>query len=249
MDIPKRTNTTFPGNLPVALGKRRADTEVESTDLLNSKIPKVSKPLEDKLRNNPPVGRRFPVNPNSNQYSPTSRFPKDSQQVSGRKFIHDCDPWHGNEYQAILKESQDGGITIAHRQALIHPIIAVKEHACSDSQGIKNFVRCSHKNIMSLHEVYVHDERLYFIYECMDVSLAEIQATPYGEFAAFQIATICKEVGTLAFYRISVGDTKAIQILNGIAFIHKELKIAYGPLDANSVMISRGGDVKLGDGP
>lgn len=96
---------------------------------------------------------------------------------------------------------------------------------------------------MSLHEVYVHDERLYFIYECMDVSLAEIQATPYGEFAAFQIDTICKEVGKLASYR------KAIQVLNGIAFVHKELKIAYGPLDANSVMISRASNVKLGNGP
>jgi len=79
MDIPKRANTTFPGNLPVALGKRRAKTEINSTDLLNSKIPKVSKPLEEKLRNNPPLGRRFLVNPYSNQYSPTSRLPKDTQ--------------------------------------------------------------------------------------------------------------------------------------------------------------------------
>ncbi len=249
MDIPKRTNTTFPGNLPVTLGKRRAETEIDSTDLLDSKIPKVSKPLEEKLRNNPPLGRRFPVNPHSNQYSPTSRLPKDTQQVSARKFFHECDPWHGDEYQAILKEGQGGGITIAHRQALSHPIIAVKEHACSDSQRIKNLVRFSHKNIVSLHEVYIHNERLYFIYECMDVSLAEIQATPYGEFAAFQIATICKEVGIFGSYRSSVGDTNAIQILNGMDFVHKELEIAYGPLDANSVMISRDGDVKLGNGP
>ncbi len=66
MDIPKRVNTTFPGNLPVTLGKRRAKTEINSIDLLNLKILKVSKPLEEKLRNNPPLGRRFLVNPHLN---------------------------------------------------------------------------------------------------------------------------------------------------------------------------------------
>jgi len=63
---------------------------------------------------------------------------------------------------------------------------------------------------VSLHEVYIYNERLYFIYEYIDVSLAEIQVTPYGEFIAFQIATIYKEVGIFGSYRSSVGDTNAI---------------------------------------
>lgn len=113
MDIPQRRNTTFPGKSPVALGKRPADPHIDSREISVSKIPRVSKTLEEKLRNNPPVGR-FPVNPRSNQYSPTSRITKGSQADPERDFIHECDPWGGDEYQAILKESDEGTV-IAHK--------------------------------------------------------------------------------------------------------------------------------------
>lgn len=94
-----------------------------------------------------------------------------------------------------------------------------------DSQEIGNLSRCSHKNIISLYGVYFHRKTLFFEYERVDVSLAEIQSIPYGGFAAFQIVTFYKEVVCPAPSRLRA---EAIQILNGIDYIHKELKIAYG---------------------
>lgn len=187
MATPQRTNTKFPGNSP--LGKRRAETETDSLRLSASKF------LESRQRVNPPAA--LPIKPNhrSQQFSPTPRFSnKKKQNFSPQNLIINCDPWQGHEYLAILKGTHHGGVTIAHKQEISHPLVAVKQLDSRDRSNIKNLVRCSHENVVYLYEVYDHGNRLYFMYECTDVSLSEIQATPYGDFAPYQIAAICQEV-------------------------------------------------------
>ena len=195
MDTPQRRNTKFPGNSVSSLGKRPADTDVDSSRLSASKIPKIPKFLESRQRINPPAV--LPIKPNhrSQQFSPTSRFNNGKKQTfSPQNFVNNCNPWQGHEYLAILKEKQDGGAIIAHKQEISHPLVAVKQLGCSNRTGVKNLVRCSHENIVHLYDVYVHSNSLYFMYECSDVSLSDIQATPYGDFATYQIAAICQEV-------------------------------------------------------
>ena len=44
---------------------------------------------------------------------------------------------------------------------------------------------------------FLHEETLYFVYEPVQVSLADIQSTPVGQFASHHIATVCDEVHIL----------------------------------------------------
>lgn len=195
MAAPQRTNTKFPGNSISPLGKRRAETDIESLRLSASKIPSVPRFLEPRQRISPPAA--LPIKPNhrSQQFSPTPRFQDTKKQpLLPQNFINERDPWDGHGYYAILKEKQPCGIIIAHKQELTHPLVAIKQRDGQGTSNTKTLTRCCHENIVHLYEVYIHDTNLFFMYECTNVSLSEIQATPYGEFALYQIAAICQEV-------------------------------------------------------
>ena len=204
MATPQRTNTKFPGNSP--LGKRRAETDLESPRLSASNIPKVPRFLGTRQRVSPPA--QLPIKPNhrSQQFSPTSRFDKQKPAPLSRSFVNHCNPWQGHEYLAILKGSHRNGVIIAHKQEISHPMVAVTQ--CDHSANVKNLISCSSQNLVHLYEVYNHDDKLYFMYECMDISLCDIQATPYGDFAPYQIAAICQEVISITLLGINLRQSR-----------------------------------------
>ena len=113
--------------------------------------------------------------------------------VPGQGFVcHKGTPWQ--KYHAIIRDDQAGEVTVAHGQKPEHPIIAVKQQKCQDGDAIKRLCSSSHENIVSLYEAYHEGEAVFFVYECMDVSLAEIQSTSHGNLLSFQIAAVCREV-------------------------------------------------------
>lgn len=66
-------------------------------------------------------------------------------------------------------------------------------------------------------------------YEMMDVSLAQIFGAPHGVLRHYEVAAFCKEV------------------LEGLSYIHKQLKMAHGDLTAENVLLSSAeGAVKIG---
>ncbi|KAL2048941.1 hypothetical protein ABVK25_010794 [Lepraria finkii] len=225
MSSPTRRGTIFPGNSNISsLGKRRT----EATDRLSSsKIPKIPDFLQKSQRVRPPT-LPLKANPKSQQFSTGSRFPP-RQKTSASPQGFTCqrgNPWQA--YYAILKEDQDGGeFTIAHKKEVQHPVVAIKRESYTDNSQIKRLTRCSHENIVSLYRAYFEEGSVYLIYECVDVSLAEIQSTPRGKLASYQIAAVCQEV------------------LQGIRYIHNELKILHGSVRVDNVMVNRNGSVKL----
>jgi len=203
MSSSDRRATVFPGNANVSLpSKRPAEAESESSLRLSlSNIPKVPKFLQDQPRKRP-AQLPVKVNPTSQRFSPTkspnvaprSRLsqPDKSSHVAQGTLYHRRNPW--KEYYAILREEQAGNVTLAHKQELEHPIVVVKQQRCTNSTSVKGVAPCSHENVVSLLEIFYDEDVVFFIYECMDVSLAEIQSTRYGNLASYQIAAVCREV-------------------------------------------------------
>ena len=161
MSVPEKQRTQSPESSSTSsLGKRRADTEPEAR-LSTSKIPKVPEFLQH--RPHPPA-IPLKANPNSQQFSSTSRPPMRSEDANIRGAISPKgNPWQ--EYYAILKEDQAGQATVVYKQVNEHPIFAVKEHAWKESTSVQNFIRCSHKNTVGLYEAFFENESLYLIYE------------------------------------------------------------------------------------
>ena len=204
MDALNRRNTKFPGNLASSPNrKRRADTEIDTSEkrrtgaapfrLSASAIPRPPQLLETSTRVRPPAALPVKANAHSQQFSPNPRFKtKETQALVKRDFVHKCDPWQENEYRRIFK-CGDGKI-IAHKQEITHAIVAVKEHSYKNDENIKNLAGCIHENVIQIKEAYVDQGKIFFMYEFTDVTLSEIQATPYGEFTPYQIAAICQKV-------------------------------------------------------
>ena len=190
----KRT-TIFPGANVNSFGKRPAETGPDKPSRLSaSQLPKVPAFLNREQRPHPPAPLPVKANPDSQRFSPPSRVSQGRvNSVQGQGFVcHKGTPWQ--KYHAIIRDDQAGEVTVAHGQKPKHPIIAVKEQKCRDGDAIKRLCSCSHENIISLYEAYHEGEAVFFIYECMDVSLAEIQSTSHGNLLSFQIAAVCREV-------------------------------------------------------
>ena len=193
MSAPERRLTQFPGSSSTTKsGTRRFESEREAR-LSASKIPKVPEFLQSQSRN-PPPAIPLKVNPSSQQFLPTSRFSKKTETVTRKPnaILQNGNPWR--TYYAILSEDQAGQVTVAYKNEIEHPMFAIKEHVCKDSESVKQLVMCSHKNIVALYDAYLDNDSLYLIYECLQISLAEVQSTQYGDLATFQIAAVCREV-------------------------------------------------------
>ncbi|KAL6714252.1 hypothetical protein ACLMJK_007675 [Lecanora helva] len=204
MDNLQRTHTRFPGNAVGSPAKRLAETDlagpakrggdIPASRLSASTIPSPPKFVERQQRIRPPATLPIKANLRSQQFSPTPRFgPKEKGTSNQQDFVQRCDPWQESGYRRILKD-EHSQMVVAHKQEISHPIVIAKEHQLTGQQKTANIVRCNHENIVHIIEAYVNESIVTFIYERMDVSLSEIQATPYGQLAAYQIAAICQKV-------------------------------------------------------
>ncbi|KAJ6008539.1 hypothetical protein N7540_012515 [Penicillium herquei] len=85
-----------------------------------------------------------------------------------------------------------------------------------------------HKNLVHLQEIFYDEGQIFFVYELLDVSLAQIFGSPLGRLQLFEVAAFSKE------------------ILAGVQFIHGALNISHGKLNSSNVLLSVNGAVKIG---
>ena len=147
-----RRLTKFPGNSSVnSLRKRHAEGEPEDR---TSKIPKAPELLQVQKRTHPPA---IPLKTNlsSQQFTASTRFPKRTDNTSHQR-VAICQKGNPQQkYYIILRENQAGQVTVAYKNEIEHPILAVKEHVCGESTSVKNLTRCSHKNLVCLYDAYL----------------------------------------------------------------------------------------------
>jgi len=75
--------------------------------------------------------------------------------------------------------------------------VAIRQQKYSDRKFLDRLHQCHHDNVVTLHTAYLDDETISLVYNVVDISLAEIQSTPLGSFADYQIAAICQKVITI----------------------------------------------------
>ncbi len=198
MSVSERRITHFPGNTSITptpgnstpvLGKRPPDQNPQLSrrfSTSNLTLPRVP----TYHRGQPPAQIRLPVNTNSQHYAASARIAKAAADL----FVKEGSPW--SEYYAILTEDQDGKVTIAHDHKIHHRIVAIRQQPVQESQRLKQPIRCAHINLVELTGIFQDESSIYFAYEWIDVSVAEVQSAPCGKFASYHIAAICKEVSS-----------------------------------------------------
>jgi serine/threonine protein kinase len=161
--------------------------------------------------------------------------------------IQNESPW--KKFHGFLEIYQAGWGTVAYENCSAFPVVIIKKIRVESAKVPERVKNISHANVVHLHEVFSDFSDgpcLYMVYDCMSVSLTDIQSTPCGSFEEFEIAAICNEVTHLpAKERLYTNDAM-IQILQGITYIHKELNMVHGKVDPNHILLSREGAIKIG---
>ena len=213
MATPNRRGTLFPGSPnPNGLGKREFPNDEDSSRLSASQIPSIPEDLPNKRRAPLPAALPVKINAHSQQFSTSSRFPRPTPSVARREICTLNDPW--KLYYPILEEDQAGHVTIAYKHELKHPIVVIKKQIQKAEDNLKRISSTSHENVVSLYDAHSNAGDLYLVYESMDVSLTEIQSTPYGTLAEFHIATICKEV--IFVYHVSLVSMLTMRVRSSV---------------------------------
>jgi Serine/threonine protein kinase len=139
------------------------------------------------------------------------------------------DPWQ--HYQKIYRSDQGGRGFVVHTKDNTFSDFFAKEVKVHTKEWLSRITLASHKNIVFLKETLYSNGALYFFYELMDVSLAQVFATPFGRLKAYEVAAFCHE------------------ILNGLEYIHQTLRFTHGNLTSGNVLLSMDGAVKIGMSP
>ncbi|KAL4889244.1 hypothetical protein BDV59DRAFT_186808 [Aspergillus ambiguus] len=143
-------------------------------------------------------------------------------QSSRKLFISDEPVWR--KYHQFLESDQAGKAIIAHDNTIDHNIVVVKKKkAEADGAQRKQFTKVitdRPRNLVLIQDVLIEQPWIYSVYESLETSLHHVQATSRQDITEIDLAIIGKEV------------------LQGLHYIHIELGIAYGRLNARNLLLS-----------
>lgn len=138
-------------------------------------------------------------------------------------------PWQ--DYQKSFKLNQAGYGLVVHAKNATFAEGILKEIRGHGKEKLSSVTSYSHKNLVRLQRAFHDDGAVYFLYEMMDVTLAQIFSSPLGRLQLYEVAAFSQE------------------ILSGIEYIHNRLKIIHGNLTSDSILLSVSGAVKIGMKP
>lgn len=141
--------------------------------------------------------RRFlnetpPSKPLSRVNTDGSLFKAFSASSTTAQFVRQEDPWLA--YRRLLYEDQAGPSIIAHKAKPNFPVVAIKERAALPQERYQRLAPTAHRNLVNLHEAFVSESLIFLVYECVTVTLEELQASPLATLVEYEIAAICTEV-------------------------------------------------------
>ena len=96
-------------------------------------------------------------------------------------------------YEEFMTLEQAGTTYIAFATTQDHSLVAIK-HRPSITRNVKTIYNTDSDNLVNLLDVFEKGEETHVVYELMDVSLRVVNGVRSGQWQAFEIAAICKEV-------------------------------------------------------
>lgn len=132
------------------------------------------------------------------------------------------------KYHISHRVDQAGPGVVALKDEESFPICLIKECKLRNPRSLRRLRVVSHQNLVSLIDNFQAGGKLQLVYgyEHLAISLGCI--ADIVQFSEADIATICREV------------------LEGLNFIHTELKTSYGLLNFSNILLTWQGDVKIG---
>lgn len=136
------------------------------------------------------------------------------------------------KYLLSHKFNQAGGGWIGFENSQGLRTVFVKVIKATSHQKFQ-FHKTDHANLINLQEVFHSKNVTYLIYDfdCCDLPLSMVHASPNVQFTEVDIAIVCR------------------QVLAGLWYIHEKLKISHGSIKLSDLVLSQSGQVKIGMAP
>lgn len=130
------------------------------------------------------------------------------------------------------KLNQAGAGWIGFENCQVLRTVFVKVVKATSHQKLQ-FDKTDQANLVNLQEVFHSEEVTYLIYDfdCCDLPLSMVHASPNVQFTKADIAIVCR------------------QVLTGLRYIHEKLKISHSSIKLSDLVLSQSGQVKIGMGP
>jgi hypothetical protein len=183
---PDRRVTQFPGSNETGLILPQQVTPPNEPNVTEPPAAKLTRRLQ---RAPPPPRLPVKVKSDSNLWSQPSK-----RTITA--FCEENSPWQ--KYHRIVSDYQAGPVVVAHEHRLTFSVVAIKQQEVVAGWDFKRLIKVQHGNIVNLLAAFCDSSQLYLVYESMPVSLSDIQACSYGPLKEFEMATVCKEVGTVS---------------------------------------------------
>lgn len=132
------------------------------------------------------------------------------------------------KYHRSYNIDQAGPGVIALKDSENLPICLIKESEARKSRYTRKLRAISHSNLISLLDYFHLGQTIYLVYEYEHLAISLGCVAGIVEFSEADIATLCRE------------------ILEGLKYIHSELKTSYGLLNFSSIVLTWKGEVKIG---
>lgn len=139
--------------------------------------------------------------------------------VSTSSILHKtaANPWE--RYRKSFKINQAGPGYVVHANDSTFREGIIKAVKTSRSE-LSKVITDHHRSFVHFHEAFYHDGQIFFLYEVMDISFAQIFGSPLGRLQLFEVAAFSKE------------------LLTGAQHIHDSLKIIHGDLKFANILLS-----------
>jgi hypothetical protein len=182
---PDRRVTQFPGSNETGLILPQQVTPPNEFNVAEPPAAKLKRRLQ---REAPPPRLPIKVKLDSNLWGQPSK-----RTIT--EFCEQASPWQ--KYQRIVSDCQAGPVVVAHEHRLTFSVVAIKQREVAAGWDFKRLIKVQHGNIVNLLAAFCDLSQLYLVYESMPVSLSDVQGCSYGPLKEFEMATVCKEVGTI----------------------------------------------------
>lgn len=133
------------------------------------------------------------------------------------------------QYHRSYNIDQAGPGVIALKDVEGFPVCLLKQRKTCQDRIFRQLRRISRKNLVPLIDVFHSKGSVFLVYEYQHLAVSLGCAIAKIQFSEPDIATICKE------------------ILEGLQFIHYELKITHGSINIASILLTWTGQLQIGE--
>jgi hypothetical protein len=99
------------------------------------------------------------------------------ENIASVLIVRQESPW--DTYLRVITYEIAGKVTIATRRTRPSRIVAIRTYAKENARRlIHRFGRLEHRNVLSLHKCYIHEDLAFFLVDDLPLTLAHVVAFP-----------------------------------------------------------------------